>query len=89
MPNIVGLIDGGWTDVQIPDISPSGGSWHMGTLLCVVWGRSVWDSVHKREIRWRGFYPHHLSRVNKKQSPCSLEELHLVQLFIFVRKKCV
>ena len=51
-------------------------------------GRASWGTC-KREIRWRGFYPHHLSRVNKKQSPCSLEELHLVQLVIFVRKKCV
>jgi len=49
MPNIVGLIDGGWTDVQIPDVSPSGGSWHMGTLLCVVWVERVWDSVCTKE----------------------------------------
>ena len=39
---------------------------HLGTL-CVVGGAS--RSVHKREIRWRGFYPHHLSRVNKKTKP--------------------
>ena len=58
-----------------------------GDVVCRMSGAS--RSVHKREIRWRDFYPHHLSRVNKKQSPCSLEELHLVQLFIFVCKKCV
>ena len=38
-----------------------------GDVVCRVGGAS--RSVHKREIRWRDFCPHHLSRVNKKQSP--------------------
>ena len=56
MPNIVGLIDGGWTDVQIPDVSPSGGSWHMGTLLCVVWAERLGQCAQKRD-QVAGFLP--------------------------------
>jgi len=42
---------------------------HGDVVVCGVGGARLGQCVHKREIRWRGFYPHHLSRVNKKTKP--------------------
>ena len=56
---------------------------------CVSRGRSVSERAQKRD-QVAGFLPPSPLEGEQKTKPsCSLEELHLVQLFIFVCKKCV